>query len=398
MVTYARSTPDVTVLHGDAYDLLPSLSPESIDLLITSPPYWGLRTYEQEHNWHVLQDWLRTGAEKTDLPGYEWYRDNGGILGLEPSPDWYVAHLIEIFDRFRPALKASGSVWVNLGDTYFARWASIRPAGRQGLGDTPRQRRRVPMGGYRQEKQLLLIPARFAIAMQDKRWILRNDMIWHKPNVPPRPEKDRLRLSHEHFFHFVIRPTNGRARYYYDISETESGIERRRHTRRTPWREWTYRNISRGPDTPAHPEQLPTWRHRPRSILRDGSGIGGIDRFRSSSHRIRHFLGLRTNRIQSDETSPATNTGARSLTGDPGRGQLRQRMVRIQDVPLSPRRDRCARGSTGSPMPLSHRGHARRPDMREGRIFVGHMRDQQRQQRHQAGLAGLPVPGPRSGF
>ena len=68
MVTYATSTPDVTVLHGDAYDLLPSLAPESIDLLVTSPPYWGLRTYEQEHNWHVLQDWLRTGAEKTDLP------------------------------------------------------------------------------------------------------------------------------------------------------------------------------------------------------------------------------------------------------------------------------------------------------------------------------------------
>ena len=78
------------------------------------------------------------------------------------------------------------------------------------------------MGGYRQEKQLLLVPARFAIAMQDKRWILRNDLIWHKPNVPPRPETDRLRLSHEHFFHFVVRPTNGRAKYYYDISETEA--------------------------------------------------------------------------------------------------------------------------------------------------------------------------------
>ena len=79
------------------------------------------------------------------------------------------------------------------------------------------------MGGYRQEKQLLLVPARFAIAMQEKRWILRNDLIWHKPNVPPRPETDRLRLSHEHFFHFVVRPTNGRARYYYDMSETEAG-------------------------------------------------------------------------------------------------------------------------------------------------------------------------------
>ena len=59
--------------------------------------------------------------------------------------------------------------------------------------------------------------------MQESRWILRNDMIWYKPNIPPRPEKDRLRLSHEHFFHFVARPTNGRAKYYYDLSKTESG-------------------------------------------------------------------------------------------------------------------------------------------------------------------------------
>ena len=79
------------------------------------------------------------------------------------------------------------------------------------------------MGGYRQEKQLLLVPARFAIAMQDQRWILRNDVIWAKPNAVPRPEADRLRLSHEHFFHFVRRPTAGRARYYYDTRAVEPG-------------------------------------------------------------------------------------------------------------------------------------------------------------------------------
>ena len=213
----------VTILHGDAYDLLPLLDAGSIDLLITSPPYWGHRTYELEHNWDILQDWLSTGAQRTDIPDYGWYRDQGGSLGLEPFPEWYVAHLVEMMELFRQALKPAGSIWINLGDTYFARWASIRQNGRQGLGDQSRQRRRTPMGGYRQEKQLLLIPARFAIAMQERRWILRNDVIWHKPNVPPRPEKDRLRLSHEHFFHFVVRPTNGRARYYYDLSETEPG-------------------------------------------------------------------------------------------------------------------------------------------------------------------------------
>ena len=223
MTTRPPAASAVTVLHGDAYDLLPTLDSGSIDLLITSPPYWGHRTYEQEHNWDILKDWLNTGAQTTDVPDYGWYRDRGGSLGLEPMPDWYIAHLVELIELFRPALKSSGSIWINLGDTCFARWSSIRQNGRQGLGDKSRQRRRTPMGGYRQEKQLLHIPARFAIAMQERRWILRNDVIWHKPNIPPRPERDRLRLSHEHFFHFVVRPTNGRAKYYYDLSEAEAG-------------------------------------------------------------------------------------------------------------------------------------------------------------------------------
>jgi DNA modification methylase len=78
------------------------------------------------------------------------------------------------------------------------------------------------MGGFRQEKQLLLIPARFAISMQNTDWILRNDLIWHKPNATPRPEGDRLKMTHEHFFHFVKRPKEGRAAYYYDIGGTEA--------------------------------------------------------------------------------------------------------------------------------------------------------------------------------
>lgn len=145
------------------------------------------------------------------------------MLGLEPLPEWYVGHLVEILEKARPRLKPSGSVWINVGDTYFARWSSIRENGPQGLGDNPRAWRRTPMGDYRQEKQLLLIPARFAIAMQSLRWILRNDMIWFKPNVPPRPETDRLRLSHEHFFHFVLRPKEGRAKYHYDLRAAEPG-------------------------------------------------------------------------------------------------------------------------------------------------------------------------------
>ena len=210
---------------GDAFDLIEKLPESSVDLIVTSPPYWGQRVYEGQegHNWAVQDAWLREGESLDVAPPYDWYRANGGMLGLEPTPDWYVAHLVEWFDRARSVLKPDGNGWVNIGDTYFARWASIRPEGRQGLGDTPRVRRRTPMGGYRQEKQLLMVPARFAISMQDRRWILRNDLIWSKPNVPPRPEKDRLRLAHEHLFHFVHQPGEGRASYFYDVDEAEPG-------------------------------------------------------------------------------------------------------------------------------------------------------------------------------
>lgn len=211
------------VYEGDAYDLMEKVPAESVDLIITSPPYWGLRTYGLDHNEEILREWEAEGGSKEEAPPYDWYRLHGGCLGLEPLPEWYVSNLVEIFQRSVSALKPGGSLWVNIGDTYFARWSSIRMDGRQGLGDNPRMRRKTPMGGFRQEKQMLLIPARFAIAMQDKRWILRNDLIWEKRNVPPRPEKDRLRLAHEHFFHFVKRPKEGRAKYYYDLSAVEDG-------------------------------------------------------------------------------------------------------------------------------------------------------------------------------
>lgn len=206
------------VWQGDAYDLFDRLEPESLDLVITSPPYWGLRAYGQQHNWDIWNVW-KAGHRKDEIPDYRWYRDNGGCLGLEPLPDWYSTFIAEIVGKARRALKPRGSLWLNLGDTYFARWSSIRDKGRQGLGDQRRERRKTPMGGYRQEKQLLLIPARTAIKMQERGWILRNDLIWYKPNVPPRPEKDRLPLTHEHFFHFVKKPTEGRAAYHYDMSE-----------------------------------------------------------------------------------------------------------------------------------------------------------------------------------
>lgn len=208
------------VWNGDAYDLFDQVEPESVDLVITSPPYWGLRSYGLEHNWDIWKEWIASN-DKQALPDYGWYREHGGKLGLEPTPDWYASNVASIMHKAWQVLNPRGSIWLNIGDTYFARWSSIRPKGRQGLAGPERQRRKVPMGGYRQEKQLLLIPHRTAIQMQERGWILRNDVVWYKPNVPPRPERDRLPLTHEHLFHFVKKPSEGRASYYYDRSYVE---------------------------------------------------------------------------------------------------------------------------------------------------------------------------------
>lgn len=220
--TQCEVDPIVQVRHGDAFDLFETLSKASVDLIITSPPYWGHRDYGLPHNWEYFNDIPTVRKIGPVSPGYHWYRSRGGLLGLEPYPEWFVQHLTEILDKAKGGLKGGGSMWINIGDTYFARWASIREQGRQGLGSEERHRRKTPLGGARQEKNLLLIPARFAIAMQERGWILRNDVIWHKPNAVPRPEGDRLRSVHEHFFHFVKKPSSGRPTYYYDASEAEA--------------------------------------------------------------------------------------------------------------------------------------------------------------------------------
>ncbi len=218
----AMPTPGRAVVERiDAADGLAGLSAHSVDLVCTSPPYWGLRTYDQEHDDQVLCAWQQHNGDGRACPPYDWYRRHGGVLGLEPYPDWYVAHLVEVFAAARTALKPDANLWINLGDTYFGRWSSIRPNGRQGLGADGRQRRRTPSGGWLHDKQMLMIPARFAIAMQEAGWILRNDLIWAKPHVAPRPERDRLRLSHEHFFHFVQRTKGGRPSYFYELDEVE---------------------------------------------------------------------------------------------------------------------------------------------------------------------------------
>lgn len=168
---------------GDAASILSTLEDSSVDCIVTSPPYYGQRDY-----------------------------GIGGQLGLEEHPQLYIDKLVAVFHQAYRVLKNTGSLWVNIGDTY---WSG---KGRSHGQDLKQKHRRFARPQDRTgerpwcaPKQLLLIPHRFAIAMQQDGWIVRNDNVWQKPCPTPDPVKDRCALTHEYIFHFVKR-----RRYYFD--------------------------------------------------------------------------------------------------------------------------------------------------------------------------------------
>ena len=167
-----------TIIQGDCLEVLKTLPSESIDCVITSPPYWALRDY---------------GVE--------------GQLGLEPTFQEYVNKLCDIFDEVKRVLKKSGTCWVNMGDTYNA-GGNYRKDGSSGRGY---KYNRVEFGRVQNDKKaqgisekcLCQIPSRFAIEMSNRGWILRNEIIWHKPNCMPSSVKDRFTVDFEKVFFFV---------------------------------------------------------------------------------------------------------------------------------------------------------------------------------------------------
>ena len=176
---------DQTVLHhGDAASVLATLPDGSADCIVTSPPYFCLRDY---------------GVD--------------GQIGAEASPAEFVAAMAAVFREARRVLADDGTLWLNLGDTYYS--AKGRPHGK----DDKHRSRRLP--GLRAvdgpglglpRKSLIGIPWRVAFALQDDGWILRNDIIWAKPNAMPESVTDRLSGRHEHLFMLSKSP-----RYWFDL-------------------------------------------------------------------------------------------------------------------------------------------------------------------------------------
>ena len=183
-----------TIIRGDARAL--PLPDASVDLVVTSPPYFALRSY-------------------TD--GGEHY---AGQIGSEPTPADYIAALLDVTRECVRVLKPGGSIWVDLGDKYATRYSSVRGGGRAGLNSDDDSRGR---SGQNQtgisEKSLILLPERYRIAAVDQLGLIaRAVVIWSKPNGLPESVTDRVRRSHEDWVHLTKAP-----RYFSAVDEIREG-------------------------------------------------------------------------------------------------------------------------------------------------------------------------------
>ncbi len=172
------------LLGGDVLEMLATLPDESVQTTVTSPPYWGLRDY---------------GVE--------------GQIGLEPTPEEYVAKIVSVFREVRRVLRKDGTLWLNLGDTYASNWPCNRRnvVGTGSLENGKRENRPPRMGEGLKDKDLVGIPWMVAFALRADGWYLRSDIIWHKPNPMPESVRDRPTKSHEYVF--LLSKSE---KYYYD--------------------------------------------------------------------------------------------------------------------------------------------------------------------------------------
>jgi DNA modification methylase len=188
------------IIVGDALETLKQFPANSIDCVITSPPYYALRDYQCQ-----------------------------GQMGLESDLSIYLNNLLETFDEVYRVLKKDGTCWVNLGDTYSSRYKGTGGTGQMGDGAFARLSKRATFNLERfqtglPDKCLCQIPSRFAIGMTDRGWILRNEIIWHKPNCIPSSAKDRFTVDFEKIFFF----SKSQKYYFYpQYEKSKEGLGRR---------------------------------------------------------------------------------------------------------------------------------------------------------------------------
>lgn len=229
----------VQILVGDCRDRLRELPDASVHCCVTSPPYFGLRDYgtvtweggDPDHTHDRVP--ARGGRGGSGAPGKNTANAFPSDLpaslcscgaarvdrqvGLEPTPDEFVAAMVEVFREVRRVLRADGTLWLNLGDSY--------SGSGKGVWNAPEERKAAVKETYRpsekvhtsapppglKQKDLIGIPWMVAFALRADGWYLRQEIIWAKPNTMPESVRDRCTKSHEHIFLLTKSP-----RYYYD--------------------------------------------------------------------------------------------------------------------------------------------------------------------------------------
>ncbi len=184
------------IIVGDCRKLLLEAEDNSIHCCVTSPPYFGLRDY---------------GVT--------------GQIGLEQTPDEYIAEMVALFQEVRRVLRADGTLWLNLGDSYANGGRKTRDSDKMNAGRGMSSR---PGDGTAKPKDRLMIPARVALALQADGWWLRDEIIWHKPNPMPVSVKDRTTPAHEMLYMF-----SKSANYYYDMEAIKEPALQPRGTPKT---------------------------------------------------------------------------------------------------------------------------------------------------------------------
>jgi DNA modification methylase len=218
----------ITILKGDCRDLLPALEAESIQCCVTSPPYWGLRDYGTA-TWeggdagcdhsnirrdHGDEKQSTQNGSSRDKVGRECRfcgaRRIDAQLGLESTPEEYVASMVGVFREVWRVLRDDGTLWINLGDTY---------GGWSGATNHIDRATNTAVSGLK-PKDLCGIPWRVAFALQADGWYLRSDIIWHKPNPMPESVNDRPTKAHEYLFLLTKQE-----RYFYDADAIRERTE-----------------------------------------------------------------------------------------------------------------------------------------------------------------------------
>jgi site-specific DNA-methyltransferase (cytosine-N4-specific) len=229
---------DLVLYQGDVSETLAGLEAESVHCVVTSPPYWGLRDYgtglweggDAECDHLKVSDPVRAvatsgleGGKKTTGHVQEGFGASCGKcgarrvdsqLGLEPTPDLYLEAMVAVFREVRRVLRADGTCWLNIGDSYAsnpAKGASGQGKETAYLGDGygAENRRDVPPG--LKPKDLCMIPARLALALQADGWWLRSQIVWAKPNPMPESVTDRPTSSYDLVYLLTKSP-----RYFFD--------------------------------------------------------------------------------------------------------------------------------------------------------------------------------------